>query len=141
MFTTLLSTDGNDTNHSTNKTKFLTRTVMTLRVFSNETKRKKCFLCRTCEAVVATVADNVLSKDFVGRSGKAYLFAKCRNLYQGEAYSALLLTGEHVVAKVFCACCRSELGWKYVDAASASQSYKVGKVCLELPRLRKVVLS
>ncbi|KIH91117.1 hypothetical protein SPBR_01678 [Sporothrix brasiliensis 5110] len=57
------------------------------------------------------------------------------NILIGRSENRRLVTGAHVVADIYCAVCRSKLGWKYVDASDPAQRYKVGKFILEIARL------
>ncbi|KAJ5041110.1 uncharacterized protein L3040_005664 [Drepanopeziza brunnea f. sp. 'multigermtubi'] len=99
-------------------------------------------------------ADQVVSKGFTGRHGRAYLVSLpptevsmsagkkdpggLPNTKIGRSVNRELLTGQHVVADVSCSICGEVLGWKYVDAKEAAQKYKIGKYILEMKR---VVLS
>ena len=40
--------------------------------------------------------------------------------------------------QVRCRCCQSELGWRYVQADTEEQRYKVGCVLVQQMRLRRV---
>ena len=37
------------------------------------------------------------------------------NVSCGQAERRVLLTGLHAVADIFCECCKTNLGWKYVS--------------------------
>lgn len=37
------------------------------------------------------------------------------NVACGQAEERVLLTGLHAVADIFCECCKTPLGWKYVN--------------------------
>ncbi|EKD13720.1 yippee family protein [Drepanopeziza brunnea f. sp. 'multigermtubi' MB_m1] len=109
--------------------------------------------CVTCASDIA-FADQVVSKGFTGRHGRAYLVSLpptevsmsagkkdpggLPNTKIGRSVNRELLTGQHVVADVSCSICGEVLGWKYVDAKEAAQKYKIGKYILEMKR---VVLS
>ena len=43
------------------------------------------------------------------------------NVACGQAEERVLLTGLHAVADIYCECCKTPLGWKYVN---------IGKLCL-----------
>lgn len=47
------------------------------------------------------------------------------NVGCGAAEERVLLTGLHAVADIFCECCKTTLGWKYV---SKYINYKSGKM-------------
>jgi hypothetical protein len=38
------------------------------------------------------------------------------NVATGQAEERVLLTGLHAVADIYCECCKTPLGWKYVSA-------------------------
>ncbi len=46
-----------------------------------------------------------------------------------------MITGLHTVADVYCNCCQSCLGWKYVEAFEESQKYKEGKCIIEKAKM------
>lgn len=46
-------------------------------------------------------------------------------------------TGRHVVSDIFCACCNSLLGWKYIVAFEATQKYKEGKFIMDKSSLAR----
>lgn len=76
----------------------------------------------------------------------------------GQAEERVLLTGLHAVADIYCECCKTPLGWKYVShrrvlstraikftfsfrqqehAFESSQKYKEGKYIIELAHMIK----
>jgi hypothetical protein len=108
--------------------------------------------CLTCSTDIA-FAEQIVSKGFTGRHGRAYLVApppkapfsilkkekekavELVNTRVGRSVNRELLTGAHVVADVSCAICATVLGWKYVDAKESAQKYKIGKFILEMKRV------
>ncbi|KAG6204813.1 hypothetical protein E4U50_005064 [Claviceps purpurea] len=108
--------------------------------------------CRSCSTDLAFTAQ-IISKGFTGRYGHAYLVApgpaqspatedadaqpSLLNIRIGRSEDRQLVTGWHTVADICCATCACNLGWKYVDAQEASQTYKVGKYILEMERVVK----
>ncbi|KAG8234164.1 hypothetical protein J437_LFUL014954 [Ladona fulva] len=52
---------------------------------------------------------------FQGSQGRAYLFNSVVNVGCGPAEERVLLTGLHAVADIYCECCKTTLGWKYVS--------------------------
>lgn len=99
-------------------------------------------------------AEQIVSKGFTGRHGRAYLVGPPAapasknadkdltppnglliNTKIGRNVNRELLTGAHVVADVSCVICHSVLGWKYVDAKELAQKYKIGKFILEMKRV------
>lgn len=95
------------------------------------------FVCRGCVAHL-TRGSELVSKDFRGRSGKAYLFNEVTNTFCGAPEDRMLITGLHTIADVFCINCSKSLGWKYVHAFEERQRYKVGKVILEAAYIRRL---
>lgn len=85
--------------------------------------------CKVCKARLALNQD-LVSKKFVGRNGKAYLFTDVSNIRIGEPENSRLLTGMHDISQVSCEHCDTYLGWKYIAAAEYEQRYKVGHVLL-----------
>lgn len=96
------------------------------------------FVCRACHAHVVRGSE-LVSKDFRGRSGKAYLFNTAMNLSAGVPEDRMLITGMHTISDVFCFDCSKPLGWKYLHAFDERQRYKVGKVILEAAYVKRMV--
>ncbi|KAF5827889.1 Yippee/Mis18 [Dunaliella salina] len=96
----------------------------------------KIYCCATCKSHIAD-HDDVISKAFQGRHGRAYLFTNVVNATPGVKEERILITGLHVVADISCTTCDSVLGWKYEHAAEESQRYKVGKYIVEKARVLK----
>ena len=88
------------------------------------------YSCSFCRAHAA-YHDDIISKAFQGRHGRAYLFNDVCNVTLGSKEDRVLMTGLHTVRDVFCASCRSLMGWKYETAYEASQKYKEGKFIVE----------
>lgn len=86
-----------------------------------------CGQCRTH----LTSHDDIISKSFHGRHGRAYLFDQCVNITVGPAEDRLLITGLHSVCDIFCKRCKAMVGWTYARAYEASQKYKEGKFIIE----------
>ncbi|KAG8091422.1 hypothetical protein GUJ93_ZPchr0012g18808 [Zizania palustris] len=92
--------------------------------------------CRRCR-VDAASADAILSRDFRGRSGRAYLFDHVVNISLGPNEDRYLMTGLHTVKDIYCSCCQQLLGWRYEKAYEESEKYKEGKFILEKARMWK----
>ncbi|KAI5595344.1 hypothetical protein BDE02_03G132300 [Populus trichocarpa] len=86
--------------------------------------------CCHCRNHVA-LHDDVISKAFQGRHGRAFLFSHALNIMVGPKEDRQLMTGLHTVADVDCSDCRGVLGWKYERAYEETQKYKEGKFILE----------
>lgn len=154
------STDSNASNISTDNTATISSTVYTPGEFpqtylSGHSSRLRCSRCLSDLAL----ADQVVSKGFTGRHGRAFLVSPTLSAISPEPVRALspkakndalpnlpntythkpvprqLVTGAHTVSDISCAQCGSVLGWKYVAAEEESQKYKVGKFILETKRV------
>ncbi|KAM3319756.1 protein yippee-like [Capsicum chacoense] len=94
------------------------------------------FSCRICQNPIA-LRDDLLSKRFLGKSGKAYLFRHAMNVVVGKKEDRQLMTGYFSVADIFCSKCGQELGWKYVKAYDPAQKYKEGRFIIETAKIHK----
>eukprot|EP01115_Flamella_aegyptia_P015187 TRINITY_DN91468_c0_g1_i1.p1 TRINITY_DN91468_c0_g1~~TRINITY_DN91468_c0_g1_i1.p1 ORF type:complete len:113 (+),score=13.28 TRINITY_DN91468_c0_g1_i1:216-554(+) len=80
----------------------------------------------------------LISKDFQGRCGPAYLFRQAVNVSEGETKEKQFTTGKHVVTDLHCTFCLMRVGWKYIKAYVETQKYKEGRVILEKSLLMKL---
>ncbi|KAL9236792.1 hypothetical protein vseg_011421 [Gypsophila vaccaria] len=94
----------------------------------------KTYRCKFCHTSLA-FADDILSRSFSCRKGRAYLFENAVNVSVGPDEDRLMMSGMHTVADVFCCGCGQLLGWKYMMARDKTQKYKEGKVVLERWRI------
>ncbi|KAI9141032.1 Yippee/Mis18 [Paraphysoderma sedebokerense] len=94
------------------------------------------YTCTTCHTHLG-LHDDVVSKCFQGRTGRAYLFKHVENVCLGQKEQRLLMTGLHTVADVSCAICHTIVGWKYVYAYEDSQKYKENKYIIERSKISK----
>ncbi|XP_057544647.1 protein yippee-like At5g53940 [Amaranthus tricolor] len=94
----------------------------------------KVYRCRCCDSPLA-LADDILSRSFSCRKGRAYLFENAVNVTTGPEEDRLMMSGMHTVADIFCCGCGQLLGWKYMVARDKNQKYKEGKVVLERWRI------
>nr|AFK42344.1 unknown [Lotus japonicus] len=90
----------------------------------------RIYSCKHCRTHLALYED-IISKTFHSRNGKAYLFNKVVNISLGEKEDRMMMTGLHTVADIFCVGCGSMVGWKYETAHDKGQKYKEGKSVLE----------
>ncbi|KAL6503735.1 hypothetical protein OROGR_025658 [Orobanche gracilis] len=90
----------------------------------------KIYSCKHCGTHLA-LTDDVVSKSFHCRHGRAYLFNKVVNVTFGEKEERPMMTGLHIVEDIFCVSCGSIVGWKYDFAHEKGQKYKEGKFVLE----------
>ncbi|RWR77162.1 hypothetical protein CKAN_00563800 [Cinnamomum micranthum f. kanehirae] len=96
----------------------------------------KIFKCKCCEAHL-TSHEAIVSKDFQGRFGKAYLFKSVVNISLGPIEERQLISGLHTVNDIYCSCCQQMVGWRYEKAYEDSEKYKEGKYILEKYRILK----
>ncbi|KMZ56955.1 Protein yippee-like [Zostera marina] len=90
----------------------------------------KMYSCKHCQTHLAA-SDQIVSKSFHCKHGRAYLFSKVVNVSSGINEDRLMMTGMHTVADIFCVKCGSIVGWKYIAAHEKAQKYKEGKFILE----------
>ncbi|CAK7203424.1 protein yippee-like moh1 [Sporothrix eucalyptigena] len=93
--------------------------------------------CRMCKAHLAN-HDDIISRNFRGQHGKAYLFNTVVNVDAGNAAERNMTTGRHVVRDISCRGCGDTVGWKYDKAYESSEKYKEGKFILEAELLCQV---
>ncbi|KAK6189496.1 hypothetical protein LQW54_013204 [Pestalotiopsis sp. IQ-011] len=97
----------------------------------------KIYGCKECKAHLAN-HDEIISRNFRGQHGKAYLFNSVVNILEGEPSERSMTTGRHVVRDIACKQCSSTVGWKYDRAYENSEKYKEGKFILEAELLCNV---
>ncbi|XP_068644340.1 protein yippee-like [Aristolochia californica] len=90
----------------------------------------KMYSCKHCQTHLA-LCEDIVSKSFHCRHGKAYLFSKVVNVSLGPKEERMMMTGMHTVCDIFCVRCGSIVGWKYEAAHERNQKYKEGKFILE----------
>ncbi|KAL1933364.1 hypothetical protein VTP01DRAFT_7454 [Rhizomucor pusillus] len=93
--------------------------------------------CLNCKTHLTT-ADAIISRQFQGQYGQAYLFHYVVNIFEGEAEDRAMTTGLHTVRDISCTKCHTVLGWTYVRAYSEDNKYKEGKFILEKKLLTDV---
>ncbi|GBG64474.1 hypothetical protein CBR_g45170 [Chara braunii] len=94
----------------------------------------RIYSCKQCRSHLANM-DELISKAFHCRQGKAYLFNTVVNVSIGPKENRVMTTGLHTVADIYCNCCQRIVGWKYVEAFVKSQKYKEGKYILERQKM------
>jgi hypothetical protein len=87
-----------------------------------------CIYCSGCDLALH---DELISKAFTGRRGRAWLFNSIINVQHGESQDRQLTTGLHTVSDISCNNCESCIGWYYNEAHELSQKYKEGKYIVE----------
>ncbi|KAL3846127.1 hypothetical protein ACJIZ3_003530 [Penstemon smallii] len=94
------------------------------------------YSCKNCRNIVA-LRDDIISKDFVAKSGKGYMFSRGMNMAIGAKEDKQLISGYFSIAPIFCTQCDEEMGWTYIKAFDAPQKYKEGKYVFEMVKLLK----
>lgn len=94
----------------------------------------RAYECKFCKTHLA-LADDLVSRAFHCRRGKAYLFNNAVNITVGAQEERMMISGMHTVADIFCCCCGQIVGWKYEMAHDKTQKYKEGKFVLERGRI------
>ncbi|KAK0736885.1 Yippee/Mis18 [Apiosordaria backusii] len=97
----------------------------------------KIYGCKNCKAHLAN-AHEIISRNFRGQHGKAYLFNTVVNVEAGAPSERNMTTGRHVVRDIQCRQCKDVVGWKYDRAYESSEKYKEGKFILEAELLCNV---
>ncbi|XP_009344959.1 putative yippee-like protein Os10g0369500 [Pyrus x bretschneideri] len=106
------------------------------RLFIETLSGPRIFRCRCCKVDFAS-HDDIVSKDFQGRHGRAYLFRNVVNIALGPIEERQLTSGLHTVNDIHCSSCLQILGWKYEKAYEPSEKYKEGMFILEKERMLK----
>ncbi|PRQ60491.1 hypothetical protein RchiOBHm_Chr1g0381841 [Rosa chinensis] len=96
----------------------------------------RLYSCCNCRNHVS-LHDDIVSKAFQGKHGRAFLFSHAMNIVVGAKEDRHLMTGLHTVADISCGDCHEVLGWKYERAYEASQKYKEGKFIFEKSKIVK----
>ncbi|ESA43231.1 hypothetical protein GE21DRAFT_4293 [Neurospora crassa] len=97
----------------------------------------KIYGCRNCKTHLANHED-IISRNFRGQHGKAYLFNSVVNVETGDPNERNMTTGRHVVRDIHCRQCKEVVGWKYDRAYEPNEKYKEGKFILEAELLANV---
>ncbi|KAK9480147.1 Yippee/Mis18 [Lipomyces japonicus] len=93
--------------------------------------------CRICKTHLSDTSD-IMSRQFRGQHGKAYLFSKVVNVTECKPENRVMTTGEHTVRDICCRHCGTCVGWKYDYAFEESEKYKEGKFILEVELLARI---
>lgn len=86
--------------------------------------------CKNCKTHLSN-HDDILSRNFRGQHGKAYLFDSVVNVTESDPNERNMTTGRHIVRDIQCRQCKETVGWKYDKAYETSEKYKEGKFILE----------
>ena len=106
------------------------------KLFLEYLQASRLYTCRQCQVHLSSAQD-LLSKDFSTRQGKAFLYEKAVNYVCGPSMTRYLRTGNHHVRDIYCVGCQTLLGWRYEWAEQPSQKYKEGKVIIERTLIEK----
>eukprot|EP00181_Compsopogon_caeruleus_P005276 CAMPEP_0184678432 /NCGR_PEP_ID=MMETSP0312-20130426/1174_1 /TAXON_ID=31354 /ORGANISM="Compsopogon coeruleus, Strain SAG 36.94" /LENGTH=112 /DNA_ID=CAMNT_0027127167 /DNA_START=541 /DNA_END=876 /DNA_ORIENTATION=- len=106
------------------------------KIFKSYLSGNRIFQCSVCRAHLARNED-IVSKDFRGRQGRAFLFSTVVNVAMGKKEDRVLYTGLHTVADISCNVCQSVIGWKYLKAYDEAQKYKEDKYIIEKAKMVK----
>ncbi|KAI4307068.1 hypothetical protein L6164_030298 [Bauhinia variegata] len=98
--------------------------------------RSPSYRCGNCQTPIAFRSD-LLSKNYVAKSGGAFMFSHAVNIIAGEKQHRELITGSYTVTGIYCSNCGQELGWKYLKAYQDRQKFKEGKFIIEKTKLLK----
>ncbi|TPX37805.1 hypothetical protein SeMB42_g02724 [Synchytrium endobioticum] len=96
----------------------------------------RIYTCSTCNTHLAKHED-IISKAFQGRHGRAYLFKNVENVTVGVKEDRILITGLHTVADINCNVCNTVVGWKYLYAYEETQKYKEDTFIVEKNKISK----
>ncbi|NP_001236233.1 Protein yippee-like At4g27745-like [Glycine max] len=94
------------------------------------------YRCKNCQNPVAFRAE-LLSKNYLAKTGRAFMFSHARNIVLGPKQERSLVTGVYTIAGIFCSNCGEELGWKYLQAYEARRKFKEGKFIIETAKIAK----
>mmetsp|Transcript_6830 Transcript_6830/g.6052 ORF Transcript_6830/g.6052 Transcript_6830/m.6052 type:complete len:118 (+) Transcript_6830:4-357(+) len=109
------------------------------RVFLQYIDQSQLYVCANCETHL-TDKEQIISKNFHGKTGKAYLFNKVVNVFYGPEEDKEMMTGLHKVCDIHCKQCMKLVGWTYMHAYAESEKYKEGKFIVEKMLMRKKVI-
>ncbi|GCE97028.1 hypothetical protein ZYGM_002024 [Zygosaccharomyces mellis] len=97
----------------------------------NTTPKFITYGCRCCRTHLSS-SSQIMSKDYRGKTGDAYLMSKLVNVIDGDIETRPMITGDYLVCDVLCHWCKSLVGWKYLESERKDQRYKEGKYIMEL---------
>ncbi|KAJ1980941.1 hypothetical protein H4R34_002261 [Dimargaris verticillata] len=98
------------------------------------------YSCCKCSTHL-TDHSRLVSENFHGRHGRAFLFQDLVNVYEGEEAHRTMTTGEHRVRDLYCMGCMRVVGWRYIKAYEKTERYKERKCILEINITRQSRIS
>ncbi|CCD26940.1 Moh1p NDAI_0J00480 [Naumovozyma dairenensis CBS 421] len=94
------------------------------------------YACKHCKMHLSS-SNEIMSKDYRGRLGNAYLINKVINIIEGTIRTKPMATGIYKICDIECQMCQKVLGWKYLKSDSKDQKFKENKYLLELETISK----
>lgn len=88
------------------------------------------YRCPDCQTDICH-SSSVISTDFWGSHGKAYLVSSVLNVHLDSMDTRQMRTGNYGVKAIHCIQCNKNLGWKYCVSESSREQYKIGKYVIE----------
>ncbi|KAL6940269.1 hypothetical protein ACO0QE_004167 [Hanseniaspora vineae] len=88
------------------------------------------YRCNKC-CTVLQYKQNLISKNYRGKTGAAMLVYDLNNVKYGECVTVKMMTGEYDCCNIYCLCCSHYLGWKYLKASCFDMKYKEGLYIIE----------
>lgn len=88
------------------------------------------YRCPDCQTDICH-SSSVISTDFWGSHGKAYLVSSVLNVHLDSMDTRQMRTGNYGVKTIHCIQCNRNLGWKYCVSESSREHYKIGKYVIE----------
>lgn len=103
-----------------------------------ESKDTQIVVCNECLAHLCLLS-LILSDQFRGLSGKAYLVDRLINIHKDPIDTETSMdTGIYLINKIKCLQCHTVLGWHYKKSFKYLEYYKEGKYVIELKYIRFV---
>jgi RNase P subunit RPR2 len=100
------------------------------RLFLENLDGDKVYSCKRCCTHLVDKKE-LVSKNFHGKTGRAFLFNSAVNVDFGPEKDKIMMTGLHTIKSVICKKCRQVIGWTYVFAYEQREKYKEGKFIIE----------
>lgn len=100
------------------------------RLFLENLDTEEVYICKKCKIHLVS-RNQLVSKNFHGKTGRAFLFNQAVNVDFGPPKDKIMMTGLHTVKSLICKQCRLTIGWTYVFAYEESEKYKEGKFIIE----------
>lgn len=101
---------------------------------SNRFKHFITYGCRHCRTHLSS-SWQVVSKEYRGRTGDAYLFDGVCNVLEDTLETRSMVTGQYMICNIVCRLCKTALGWRYIRSERREQKYKEGMYILEVKNM------